>query len=115
MNKFMIVVLIISGIVWYFMPQIMAKKKEVKLRSFTKAQEEFWRAAKKVPKKKMQKLFKQAEQGILDGKIDTLEYEELASLLKSITMDQEVNKGEIKGLENNMKHWLTKQDKMIRK
>ena len=115
MKKVLFVFLVIAGAIYYFKDDIKAKKEEMQLASFKKAQEEFWKGAKKcASKKKVKKIFAVAEKDILNKKIDSIECEDLYRYMRVLTIDQAVDKNEIKALESYIKALSGKAEPIIR-
>ncbi len=111
----MVVVLVIAGLAYFNWDKIIAKKNEMALKTFKKAQEDFWKKNKRFQsKEKIQRIFERAEKGIIDGTIDSVEYEALARKLSIMSRDQKVIREEVNALEGAVDTWISGTDSIIR-
>lgn len=115
MKKFIFVIIVIVAIAYYKWDDIMAKRAEMKLKSFKEAQEQFWKENKRIySKTRIEKAFERAEKAILTDDINSVEYEDLARYLRNISKDQEISRSEVETLEKNLNRWISGNEQLIR-
>ncbi|OQY26992.1 MAG: hypothetical protein B6244_12000 [Candidatus Cloacimonetes bacterium 4572_55] len=108
MKKFIFVILVIAAIGYFKWDVIIAKKEEMKLKSFRKEQDKFWKKNKSVEYEAgIKEAFKKAEKGILDQSINAIEYQAIVRLLKNMSLNQKVDRGEITNFDKQVDKYLT--------
>lgn len=115
MKKFVFIVLIIAGVIYYKWDYIIAKKNEMKIKSFQELQTQFWKDVRSVKyKSKLEKAFKDAEKAIISGAITSVEYEDVKRIMIISSKDQVIDTREARDIVNIIEQTIKGSEPIIR-
>ena len=116
MKKFLIFALIVGGGVYYKREAILGAYHNFKLKPIRELYDKTKKTCKVIEsKKKFNKAFAAAEQGILSGQLSDVEYEDLKYLVTQCALDQSITKDEVENIKKNIDIWIKGNEAIIRK